>query len=261
MKFLRFIVPFIALALSFGLILACTSSESDGSEPVVEEKLEEDAAEARQVVIEEPKVEHEQVAEESMEEERIEEEPSVTEPGPIPEPNVYEGSGDDIIDVEKPGDENAAIMYVKGNQESRHFAVKGYNDAGESTHLFVNTTEPYEGIVAVDLESRRGDTVRLEVSGSGTWYIELRSLRSARIVSAPGEIKGEGDEVFLVEGELDTAYIAGNSLERHFAVKGYNSRGHLLVNTTDQYEGRVIVASDVSVIEVTGVGNWEIEFE
>jgi WD40 repeat protein len=197
---------------------------------------------------------------EPIKEEIVEEEP-VEEPKPIPEPNIYEGSGDDIVDIEKPGDEPLAIMYVRGNEASRHFAINGYDTAGEKTHLFVNTTDPYEGIVQLNVDSRRGDTTRLEVSGTGSWYIEVRSLRSARPASAPGEIIGGGDEVFLVEGELDTAFITGNDAGRHFAIKGYNSRGNLLVNTTDPYEGRVMVPSDISVVEVTGVGEWEINFE
>ena len=35
----------------------------------------------------------------------------------------------------------------------------------------------------------------------------------------------------------------------------------LAVNTTDPYEGRVIIPSDAILVEVTAVGSWTIEFE
>jgi len=260
MKRLKFITPLLVLSMIFSI--SCASEEvsvEEEAEPVKEEvvgkELTEELVESKEELVVE-----ELEAEETIEEELVEEEP-MEYPEPIPEPNVYESAGDDIIDIEKPEDELLAIMYVRGNEASRHFAINGYDAAGERTYLFVNTTDPYEGIVQLNVDSRRGDTTRLEVSGTGSWYIEIRSLRSARAASAPGKIIGEGDEVFLVEGELDTAFIVGNDAGRHFAIKGYNSRGNLLVNTTDPYEGRVMVPSDISVIEVTGFGEWEINFE
>ncbi len=65
---------------------------------------------------------------------------------PLPAPKVYQGSGDSVVDIEKPDSSGVGVLYVRGNAGSRHFAVQGFDAANESTSLFVNTTDPYEGI-------------------------------------------------------------------------------------------------------------------
>jgi hypothetical protein len=185
-------------------------------------------------------------------------EPTAT---PAPQPVVYSGSGDNVIDVQKPGGPDAAVVaYIRGNGESRHFAVENFDANGEQIDLLVNTTDPYEGIVPVDFRSGE-QTTRLQISASGEWYIELRPLASVRRASVPGAIEGTGDDVFIVDGEPDTALIRGNADARHFAVFAYGERSNLLVNTTDPYDGRVIVARDTIVVEVDAEGGWAITFE
>ncbi len=172
----------------------------------------------------------------------------------VPPPEVYEGSGDDYLAVDPPDD--PFIMLISGNQAGRHFSVVGYDADDNRTELFVNTTEYYQGIT-LDLQETRS----LEISADGEWRVELRSLRDAQTVEVPGSIEGAGDYVFLLDGEPSAAEIEGNQQSRHFAVHGYGRSGHLLVNTTDPYEGRVRVESDVLVITVTAVGDWSIELE
>ncbi|HYI14231.1 MAG TPA: hypothetical protein VEX37_02495 [Thermomicrobiales bacterium] len=185
-------------------------------------------------------------------------EPTAT---PAPQPVVYSGSGDNVIDIQKPGGADAAVVaYVRGNAESRHFAVENFGASGEQIALLVNTTDPYEGIVPMDFRSGE-QTTRLQITSTGEWYIEIRPLSTVRHSGAPGVIEGTGDDVFIVDGEPDTALITGNADSRHFAVIAYGERSNLLVNTTDPYDGRVIVAGDTVVVEVTAVGGWTITFE
>jgi hypothetical protein len=152
------------------------------------------------------------------------------------------------------------LVYVRGNAESRHFAVESFDASGQQLDLLVNTTDPYEGVVPLDFRSGE-QTTRLQVTASGEWYIEIRPLSSARRVSIPGTISGNGDDVFIIDGDPDVAHIRGNAAGRHFAVLGYGSRSSLLVNTTEPYDGRVILAADTVVIEVNAEGGWEIIFE
>ncbi|MDQ3549035.1 MAG: hypothetical protein M3439_09470 [Chloroflexota bacterium] len=112
------------------------------------------------------------------------------------------------------------------------------------------------------MDFRSGEqTTRLQITASGEWYVEIRPLSTARLITAPGTIEGTGDDVFIVNGEPDTALITGNADARHFAVIAYGERSNLLVNTTDPYDGRVIVANDTVVVEVTAEGPWTITFE
>lgn len=186
--------------------------------------------------------------------------PAPTEtPTPLPEPIVLSGTGDSIVDVEK-GPE-PALVQIEGNAASRHFAVTSLGEGNEQLNLLVNTTEPYAGMRPLDfLEGEH--TVRFEVTGEGDWTIEILPLGAIEVVSIPGEISGNGDYVFAVEGNPDTAQISGNAAGRHFAVRGYGSGfPDLLVNTTDPYDGRVLLSADTLILEVTGVGEWTVVFE
>jgi hypothetical protein len=182
-------------------------------------------------------------------------EPTAT---PAPQPVVYSGNGDNVIDIQKPGD--VVLAYIRGNAGARYFGIESFDDAGEQVDLLVNTTDPYEGVVLMDIRDDDNST-RLQVQAEGEWYIELRPLSTARRVSVPGTIEGTGDDVIIIDGEPDIAQISGNADGRYFGVIGYSNRSNLLVNTTDPYDGRVIVARDTILIEVEAVGSWTITFE
>ncbi len=182
-------------------------------------------------------------------------------PAPLATPKRYQGTGDDVIKIVKPGSPSAPVIaYVRGNTESHHFAVWGIDEYGDRTDLLVNAIEPYEGIVALDFSDGQV-TARLGVTATGNWYIELRPLGSARTAQAPGVAWGKGDEVFLVTGRTDTVYVTGNSTARHFAVWAYGDTKDLLVNTTEPYAGRTLLPRGTFLIEVTAVGEWAITFE
>lgn len=185
------------------------------------------------------------------------------EPEPVLEPIGYSGTGDDLINIEKPGQrDDPVITYVTGNAAGRHFAVTGYDADGERTALLVNTTDPYEGIVPVDFRMRDSPTAQLEINAPGDWEIELRPITMARVVESPGTVAGTGDEVIMIEGEASAAKITGNATGRHFSVTGYgDNRPNLMVNTTDPYDGRVRVASGTDFLEITAVDEWEIALE
>ena len=189
----------------------------------------------------------------------------IPEPTPTPEPPAepitYTGTGDDFISIEKPeGLELAALLHVRGNPESRHFAVLSFDEFGEQVSLLVNTTDPYEGLVPLDFMDGEYST-HLEINATGDWEIEIRPLALIDSYDVPGEVVGNGDYVFAIEGQSQSVLIEGNPQERHFAVVGYGDRYHLMVNTVDRYDGRVRVPSDVAIIEVAATSDWRFVFE
>ena len=169
---------------------------------------------------------------------------------------IYTGTGDDVINIDTPSDGTLWVLHIKGNTEGRYFGVTGYTDQRKYTELFVNTTDPYEGTV-IDAEQQ---TKKLEITASGDWTIEVRSITSCPIAQVGVICSGTGDQVLLVSGSPDTAEITGNSEERYFGVQTYGSSGYdLLVNTTDAYNGKVLVDPDIACIDVTAVGDWTIK--
>lgn len=80
----------------------------------------------------------------------------------------------------------------------------------------------------------------------------------------PITISGQGDSIeqFDGVGEAAIAHITGNSSSRHFAVKAYDAHQNyldLLVNTTDAYDGIVLLDADTAEFEISATGAWEIE--
>lgn len=185
-------------------------------------------------------------------------EPTATiKPTDSPEPIVLTGSGDSVVNVEK-GD-YPAIVHITGNSGSRYFGVTSYNSAGEQIDLIVNTTDPYDGVRAIDF--LEGDhTVRFQIEAVGEWRIEVLDFLEARILTIPGTISGNGDDVILLDGIPDLATIAGNTESRYFGVIGWGTGGRdLLINETDPYSGTVIVSRDVVFLEIFAEGEWTIE--
>ena len=90
----------------------------------------------------------------------------------------------------------------------------------------------------------------------------LGSGHSIEQLSIPGTITGSRDYVFEIVGRTpDTAHIIGNLDSRYFGVKTYDESGYLdlLLNTTDPFDGVVIVDSGSELFEVNVEGSWEIE--
>ncbi len=180
-------------------------------------------------------------------------------PTPDPLPMVFSGNGPDIVDVRAIGS-TPALLYVKGNSSRRHFAVTGYDANQGRTDLFVNTTDPYEGIVPLNFSDYE-TTAFLEVTATGSWTIEIRSLRTARVGRSGEVISGKGDEVIITPSHPVFAEITGNSSKRYFGVKAYGKTSKLLVNTTDQYSGKSILPQETIVVVVTAAGDWQIRFD
>lgn len=68
--------------------------------------------------------------------------------------------------------------------------------------------------------------------------------------------------MLLVSGSPTRASITGNAGAHHFAVAVYGASGSdLLVNTTDPYEGNVMVTDDPVVLEVDSEDAWSILLE
>ena len=178
-------------------------------------------------------------------------------PVPTLETIVLSGSGDSVVDVDKP--DMPAIVHIRGNAEGRYFGVRSLDASNESIELLVNTTDPYDGLRPLDF-SVGEHTSRFEVSAVGAWTIEILPLASAPRLEVPGRYEGSGDSVVVLTGRTpDLAAIVGNASGRYFGVFGHGGPYRdLLVNTTDPYDGTVLFDSDTAVLEIQAIGQWTI---
>jgi hypothetical protein len=190
--------------------------------------------------------------------------PTLT-PTPLPKPILLSGTGDSVLDVDmaKVGEEG--IAHITGNKSARFFAVTSYDANGKQIDLLVNTTDVYDGYVPIDFTGSQ-ITTRLEVSATDAWTIEILPLLMGHVIESPGTYQGKGDDVLLVPGfkthPPDTAKIVGNKSSSFFAVVTYGvTSSDLKVNTTDPYDGTVILASDTCIFVISATSDWSIEIK
>lgn len=177
--------------------------------------------------------------------------------------NEYGGSGDDYIRIEKTIHEIPAAVLVLGNSSSRHFSVTSYSASGTYIDLLVNTTEPYNGIVPIDLGTK-DDAKYLEVNAVGSWKIFVYPIFAIPNVTSGSAVSDSGDSLLWIEGEGSVLSVNGNSAGRHFSIVAYDEYGDyngLLVNTTDRYSGRVRLPKDSLILQISAVGDWSIELQ
>lgn len=174
----------------------------------------------------------------------------------------YKGYGDDIVNLKKPDNNQPVLLHIIGNRENQHFAITSYDANGNRIKLLVNTTKYYEGFVVADIgQSLIAKT--LEIKAAGSWIVKVYPIGSAKRIEAPGEKTGSGDDVLLVKGTVTgVAQISGNQSNSHFAITAYDNYGRrlkLLVNTTKQYDGKVIIPKNTYILEIKVVDNWSIK--
>ena len=171
---------------------------------------------------------------------------------------IFTGSGADVVDFNYT---EPAIVHIVGNSSWSYFGVKSYDSNGNQVDLLVNTTDAYEGTVPINF-TKRDKASRFAIDAVGEWTIEIKPLNEARFVSVPGTVVGNGDDVIVLTGKKpDLAHIVGNSDSRYFGVIGYSQTRDLLVNTTDPFDGKVILNKDTIVLVITASGEWTIDVE
>lgn len=186
-------------------------------------------------------------------------EPPTDTPTPIlpPTPIALSGSGDSIVDVQKPAGPMLAL--ISGNGDNSFFAVTSLDANNQPQDLLVNTVETYIGIRPIDFLDGQ-QTTRFEVKATGNWEIKLHPLDAAERLNVPGEFKGTGDNVItLAGGTPDLANISGNAAGSYFGVMGYGgSFPDMLVNDVEPYQGTVILSPDTIVLVIQATGDWSI---
>ena len=173
-------------------------------------------------------------------------------PAEYPDPVRFTGSGDDVLSINCP--DYPFAFYITGNSDSRHFSVITYDSDGNYGELLVNTSEPYSGFTFDPSQ----DVAKIEVSATGSWEIQLRSIYDVGSIAAGSSFNGVGDTVLLIRNCGDTARINGNAGGNHFAVWAYGADNDLLVNTTDVYNGTVMMPYNPVLLVVTAVGEWSV---
>lgn len=169
-----------------------------------------------------------------------------------PAPKVYQGTGDDVVAIEKPSD-GAAILAFECPSCSSNTIVK--TNGAES--LIVNTIGAYAGSHLID--ARQGsNTTKVTVTATGAWKITVSSLDAAMQVQDQ-QVSGKGDVVLHLMGNTTQAALT-NDGDANFVVETFPESGGSLdlpVNTIGSYKGTVPIAGP-AYVQITSNGNWSV---
>jgi hypothetical protein len=170
-----------------------------------------------------------------------------------PQPVVYDGSGDDVIQITKPAQLNVVDLTYNGGG---NFIVVPLDASQQRTGgSLANEIGAYHGIVPLDLLSG-ANTVYFQIQSSGPWHIEIRSANTVRQFDTT--IDGSGDEVLIYQGKMGIATLTHDG-SSNFIVIGYSGTGRNgMVNVIGNYNGRVPIAAGPALIEVKADGHWTI---
>jgi len=169
----------------------------------------------------------------------------------VPKVSVYDGSGDDVIQIAKPSTVNIAAFHYAGPS---NFIVTGLDANQQRTGGLVNEIGAYDGVVPLDFLTGQA-TAFFQIKASGPWHIEIRPLSTVRTFTTT--IDGTGDEVvsYASKGGITSMTHDGSS---NFIVVAYTTTRTGLVNEIGPYQGRVLLPTGPGVIEIKGDGHWTI---
>ncbi len=176
---------------------------------------------------------------------------------------IYRGTGDDYFQIQPPVDSLPSAAIIAGNNSDKHFSVTSYSAEGDRIELLVNTTMQYKGVVPVDL-GEEDKAAYLEVNAIGPWTIMLYPITVIPRLTRAEIVFGRDDSLLWVKDKGNVLVVRGNAAEKHFSIIAYDRKGdydELLVNTGDQYSGRVRLPKDALILRITAVGNWSIDLK
>lgn len=167
----------------------------------------------------------------------------------------YSGTGDDVIDIRKPGGATKPAIATLTHNGTSNFIVWGLNSKMEETDLLANGIGAYSGTVLFDESS---NSTRLKITADGAWSVTIRPTSAAPKVSGKFAT-GHGDSVLNWGGSASTAHATHDG-QSNFIIWAYDNAGNadLLVNEIGPYKGTVTWPAGPRVISIRADGNWTI---
>lgn len=227
--------------LLISLIAATPSASPDATEAVIPEPSEEPTPEPTEEPTEEPT-------------------PELTDELDF-KPITLKGRGNRVMRFNVPP-ESAAIATITEHGSS-NFVVWTIAEDGDETDLLVNTIGNYTGRVIFDTDAG-SHTIAFKITSNGSWTIVIRPLTSAPKWSGSGTIKGKGDSVLHITGDVSgfaTVKITHSGRE-NFVVWSYSDNGRdLLVNEIGHYSGETLLPDGTFLLVINADGAWTIRRE
>lgn len=192
--------------------------------------------------------------------------PHTPAPTPIPEPQQFNGSGQQ---VSPQFTLNAGLAVFRMTHDgSRNFAIWLLDNGGERVELLVNEIGGFDGAKAFGIE--RTGTFILDILASGNWTVSVEQPAvTPSIPAVPQMFTGHGKQVsplFRLDDGLVT-FRTTHDGSRNFAIWLLDARGErveLLVNEIGTFDGAEAVwirSTGAYLLDIAADGNWTIAVE
>jgi hypothetical protein len=172
-------------------------------------------------------------------------------------PQVYEGNGNDVVDLANPIDRG--VLVFECTRCSGNITVE--SDAQYDSQLISFKKAPYSGKRWLGM---RGDTTtRLQVTAQGSWKVTIGGLDLARQEGGTGPVSGKGDDVLLLGTAPKTVHFThrGDSNFQVGLVADSLRSPEGVINEIGPYDGTVffkVDGSEAALVEVTADGAWSM---
>lgn len=180
-------------------------------------------------------------------------------PTPIPEPLIFTGTGDNIVDLSEMW-EGSALLHIIGPDVRDNFVVWSYDALGNQIDLLVNTIGQYDGYLMLNMGDEK--TAILQIGAGGPWTVEVYPFvdRYLHFLDTPGVYEATGDDVFFFALNNAKAEIKSSNEIDNFVVWAWiiGSDKDLLVNEIGPYSGTVLIPPGTFMLEVKATGTWTI---
>ena len=167
------------------------------------------------------------------------------------DPIQHQGRGDQVIDLDIPGDE-PAIAHVR-HEGTAYLRATTRTGDGRTIERLVRADGPYAGIRPFNLRGQPPAT--LDIAADGDWTVEIRPLHDLR--TATGPIDGSGDEVLLFDVETDAIHLTHEGRST-LQVVAWGQRRAPLLGAVGPYDGALDLPMDVAAIEIVADGTWTL---
>lgn len=178
-------------------------------------------------------------------------------PGDFAEFTV-QGSGNDVIDFQIPGDMPAVLDLV--HDGSSNFVVWSLDGDSEQIDLLVNEIGTYDGrrMVHGGWFSAPEPVRHLDIEADGNWSITARPMSAADALTT--SLNGSGDDIVRYESSASTLTSTHDG-SSNFIIVGYESDGEyngLIVNDIGSYSGTDLIEPGTEILDIQADGNWTL---
>lgn len=170
-----------------------------------------------------------------------------------PAPLVFEGTGDDVIDLGGVLDQPQVV--VATNSGTSNFIVYSLDAGLTELDLIVNTIGPSLGRYPMNFQGDAASFLRVEAEGNWRFEIQELSPTAAPVWDGTAPYTGAGSDVILYNGDAGILDYT-NTGDSNFIVTAYGDSSDLLVNEIGPVDGTTTITAGPMAIVIAAEGDW-----